>query len=128
MIAIVLSSLSYDIAHCFVAVSFLQTETIETESSLMAGLAEADLDPKIDTDSKNKAVVTNVCARLAFCDARAMLLLLIDLVVLFLFSPLTATILSPLEAAIAAMMSPLYGSPSEADDLVEQSPSQSEVD
>ena len=85
MIAIVLLSLSYDIAHCFVAVSFLQTETIETESSLMAGLAEADLDPKIDTDSKNKAVVTNVCARLAFCDARAMLLLLIDLVVLFLF-------------------------------------------
>ena len=64
MNAIELSLMSFDLASGSFTVSLLQSDElvirllkIETESSQMAGLAETDMDPRIDTDLKNKAAM-----------------------------------------------------------------------
>ena len=61
MNAIELSLMSFDLASGSFTVSLSQSDElvsrllkIETESSQMAGLAETDMDPRIDTDLKIK--------------------------------------------------------------------------
>ena len=137
MIAIVLSLLSSDLASCFDVISSMLSIIDMLELVAIAGHTKTDVDAV--SDAKDTAAEIEVCDRLfvpnacLFSSSRSSLASSL-VVISFLHAEMIETILSPLEAAIAAMMSPSYGSPSEADilprlspleadDLVEQSPS-----
>ena len=100
-------SLYVDIVASFCSLSLLQDDMVETGlgSSAIDGPAKSFLDPKTDSDSKNKDDATKECSQISVRNARAFSLMKLDLVVFSCFV-YSSTVRSPSEADIASTLSP----------------------
>ena len=100
-------SLYVDIIASFCSLSLLQDDMVETRlgSSAIDGPAKSFLDPKTDSDSKNKDDATKVCSLISVRNACAFSLMKLDLV-LFSRFVYSSTVGSPSEADIVSTLSP----------------------